>query len=275
ALARAATIPAGYLEFGKYVKVGATDYISGHELACKPGNDYCGNGSKWSTALSKCIRIPTTMQDFTSDFCNTFTTPGGTGYTAVGNFIDVRNNVSYTVRKFADGRCWMANNLKFGNCGNGVWTGDPDGYSKDSIGSGLYGACLYDDSYDGYYYNWQAAVQDANAYYDQDYQPTEPRQGICPSGWYLPTISSFASLYSSVGNVLSFFQPGGNFATIYAGGREPSNPPYDHGKRAYFWSSTNGGSTTAYFWLATSDTNVAQPYNGAKYYGRNIRCVSQ
>ena len=83
---QAATIPTGYVPFGKYVKVGSTDYISGHELACQPGSDFCGEGTAWHAASSTCI-IPgvtiggttiTTMQALTSARCESVATPTGT-----------------------------------------------------------------------------------------------------------------------------------------------------------------------------------------------------
>ncbi|MBQ6437834.1 hypothetical protein IJJ12_00445 [bacterium] len=51
----AATIPTGYMAFGKYVKVGSSDYVSGHELACAPGDDFCGDNTEWDETTGTCV----------------------------------------------------------------------------------------------------------------------------------------------------------------------------------------------------------------------------
>ena len=287
--AQAATIPAGYLPFGKYVKVGSTDYISGHELACQPGNDFCGDGTTWYELAQTCISslgvtvnntTILTMQDFTSTMCNTFTTPTGTNYTVVGTLIDARDYTPYVIRKYADGHCWMAENLKFGHCADQEWTGSPTHSSFGVIGTNLYGACISHSSYGDYYYSWQAAVQDANSYYPTNYQPSQPRQGLCPTGWYLPTQTgdySFTTLYTAVGNNPSFFQPGNSFNYSHHAGEYDSNAELSKFNTiSFWWTSTQSSSQLAYRWLAQhTNVDIASTDSTFKTRGVPIRCVKQ
>ncbi|MBQ6437873.1 hypothetical protein IJJ12_00640, partial [bacterium] len=203
----AATMPAGSIPFGKYVKVGSNDYVTGHELACQLGSDWCGDNSYWSTSEQTCQGLVSTnvldglpMQNFTASMCDAFATPADTaGFTSVGTLVDERDGKSYLVRKYADGHCWMAQNLAFGtslnssdfftNCGKVV---------QDMLADGLYGVAHDAAPYDGYYYNWLAVTQDQMVYSDNTYQPAEPLQGPCQAGWHVPSASEFRELMHAV-----------------------------------------------------------------------------
>ena len=79
----------------------------------------------------------TTMQQFTdSTYCSSATTPaitateadttgyrhGNTAYVPQTTLVDTRNNEVYTVRKLADGNCWMTENLRLELSANQVLT---------------------------------------------------------------------------------------------------------------------------------------------------------
>ena len=71
----------------------------------------------------------TTMQEMTPDVCNDTTTPlasatnldtdgshaGDTSYVPSTTLTDERDQQQYTVRKLADGNCWMTENLRYGS----------------------------------------------------------------------------------------------------------------------------------------------------------------
>ncbi len=130
---------------------------------------------------------------------------------------DQRDHRTYQVRKLADGNCWMVDSLKLGgdyvqndgcaaNDGMGnVASGGSTSVTKarETFATGYYGHCraipgwhsdnYYHDmrSYNNYLYDWVAAMQSTSAYNGSWITFTPPQQGICPSGWHLPT--GFAS----------------------------------------------------------------------------------
>ena len=194
---QAATVPLSGVPFGKYVKVGSADYISGHELACQPGSDFCGEGSAWNNLTQSCtggkISV-STMQTFSSTLCDMYVTPADTDFTYIGELTDTRDGQTYQIRKYADGHCWMAQNLRYGNCDN-YTASDFSTYASTTnynlVASGYYGACYSDGT--NYRYNWQAAVNDANCYYNVNADPSAS-QGICPTGWHLPSQQEASTL---------------------------------------------------------------------------------
>lgn len=53
------------------------------------------------------------MQDMTPEICAAIPTPTTIAETPFSNLIDVRDNVVYLVSKYADGNCWMTQNLDY------------------------------------------------------------------------------------------------------------------------------------------------------------------
>jgi uncharacterized protein (TIGR02145 family) len=143
---------------------------------------------------------------------------------------DERDGKIYQVRKFADGKCWMVDNLAYGGAniasspqdnsadycadkitfsGYGSATYNTDWYNTGSTDN-LYGDCRdpaknnngTDNTYCqtrhcGYLYNYQAVMQDINSYLN-DYQALQPTQGLCPDGWHIPR-GDFISLDFAIG----------------------------------------------------------------------------
>ena len=180
------------------------------------------------------------MQEFTSALCNNLTvcqigdncrTNGSTML-----LFDNRDGKTYRVRKFADGNCWMIDNLAYGGgtdgssdyCSNKTAWRDAIGgadYVSASATNGLnpvdgsrntlVGDCRgnINTSNPGYWYNWVAAIQNTAGWggctgYNtgcttNSFQPDEPTQGICPDGWQLPTgrhqTGDFYQLYLALG----------------------------------------------------------------------------
>ena len=215
------------------------------------------------------------MQDFTSTMCAQAPTPMGTGYFFIGVLVDGRDNKQYEVRKFADGRCWMVDNLAYGGAdlnngvdgclkttfcglgydsdGNCITNGNKAVSTVDIVAPGFYGECCYpyasistpDTNKYGYLYNWQAAMQDALAYRVSYYQPSQPTQGICPNGWHVPSggdAGEFSTLQSVVG-AGEFWSADGSYRGSYAGCFDCNNYTglYSVGVNGRLWSSTQIG----------------------------------
>ena len=266
--------------------------------------------------------------------CASIPTPTGTAQSTVVTLTDIRDGKTYDVTKFADGNCWMLNNLAYGGdgvdgcagksafqgCGcsaatSGVTCTESDycGGTSSAPGTGgsLYGTWtngtvtstnqLYGDCRDaavgsgkcsasgeyagtcGYYYNWQAATQDENVYYNNSYNPTQPVQGICPDGWRLPTTAEFCNLDKAVYNKTScaaytlagnFYQPNGGFGGLYSGYSGASGSSSSQGSFARYWSSSQYSATYAYYLYVGSGGGVGpQDDYRYKYGGFSVRCL--
>ena len=146
----------------------------------------------------------TTMQNFNPPAC----TPVGSTWTLT----DTRDGKAYEVLYYADGLYWMNQQLKFGDLCNKT-TFDAE-MRKDQIGlvnsSGTYyGDCMA-STYTGagYWYSWAAAVNASGAHYGTAYYSgcdgtgaaANACQGICPSGWHVPTRSEGAAVAAIVSN---------------------------------------------------------------------------
>ena len=217
---------------------------------------------------------------------------------------DIRDGKTYTVRKMADGNCWMAENLKFELQANKTYTGvnnttgNTITFSTGAIcGNGntnaaciMNGNTTYDSTYDTWYYNWYAATAGSGtaSMVNQD-----APYSICPAHWRLPT-NYTNKQYPSGGANKSW----GYLVNAY--GISPENhasdsewqalvgQPFSLPMAGYFNSGTfqnNGGgywlSTTAHstatnaYYLRFSKGGVSsQASNPGKYDGLNVRCIA-
>ena len=200
------------------------------------------------------------------------------------------NQVSYVIRKLADGHCWMSENLKLTLTNNqpvlvGTFSGGETSWIPTGDGAG-------DDYNEAINANTKADVNGGNWYYPwyaatagQGTQTSNPTisQSICPKGWKLPNGSShkapsFAELItnaygienSSAGSSklrsvpLSFYYTG-----FYSSGSSYST------SRGYYWSASpaSGNSNVAYD-LDFDDSAVYPENFSSKRYGYSIRCVA-
>ena len=113
-------------------------------------------------------------------------------------------------------------------------------------------------------------------------------QGICPTGWHLPSQAEWSALFTAVGGsgtagkVLksqSGWYSNGNgtdafgFSALLAGLRYLDGFFYDVGNYAYFWSSTEFNSYYAYYMDLYYIIVSARLGNNLKNYGFSVRCV--
>jgi uncharacterized protein (TIGR02145 family) len=169
-------------------------------------------------------------------------------------------------------QCWLKENLDVGvmipgsqNQGNNSVI-EKYCYNNDPNNCYIYGGL----------YQWNEAMQ---------YVTTEGAQGICPTGWHIPTLTEFQTLSSTVGNdgnaLKAIGQGSGlgagtntsGFTALLAGNRDVSGYFYDFGGTAYFWSSTETNATYAgnlYLYNNVSGIALSAYYKG---YGFSVRCV--
>jgi uncharacterized protein (TIGR02145 family) len=184
---------------------------------------------------------------------------------------DDRDDQEYIVKKMADNRYWMVQDLLFGDATATYADITREGYvgklmitpQAATIGRGA-----------GYLYNWFAAM---NSLAPDGSAP----QGICPAGWHLPTSDEFRALFTALRN---------DYENVgYTPSRLPvidNDPMHWHGVFGgqanasgrvytsyfgYYWSSTPSGTANAIM-IQFNDEGIY--YSGLnREYGLSVRCV--
>lgn len=163
---------------------------------------------------------------------------------------------------------WLKENLNVGTKINGT--------NNQISGNGIEKYC-YDNNeanctqYGGLY-QWDEAMQ---------YVTTEGTQGICPSGWHIPTYAEFQTLTTFVGNSSSALKAVGQgdgtnssgFSAVLAGFRNFNNGLYgDKDIWAFFWSSKqDGGNAHNLYFPSSNWTDLIDSDN--KLFGLSVRCL--
>ncbi len=139
--------------------------------------------------------------DYAPDACANTVIPTGQDYAGPYTLTDVRDNNTYTVYKFKDGKCWMTENLrlKADSCSRcekerklipatsdiaAEWSlpaSDDSGFTGDNTAVDAY----YDENKNIGYYSWCAAT--AGTCGAAALNMTNAPSSICPKGWKLPT----------------------------------------------------------------------------------------
>ena len=179
------------------------------------------------------------MQDMTSAICDSIVigSPAAIGDIAKNTLIDTRNNKTYLVAKYADGHCWMRENLNLpltagtsvdsynfstgevipyipayttqtttdttwandGSDGARSYGGDKDKYigGTDITTAGVVSTSGQPYEKIGIYYNWTAAIAQNGT--DAAAATTEVFTSICPKGWRMPAYSGNYSFSELMG----------------------------------------------------------------------------
>ncbi len=169
-------------------------------------------------------------------------------------------------------QCWLKENLDVGTMINGS--------SNQTNNSVIEKYCYNNDPAKcdtfGGLYQWNEAMQ---------YSTTAGAQGICPTGWHIPTAGELFFLGGFVdadGNALKAVGQGtgggsgtntSGFSTLLSG------YSYNHGTfsnlwyNSSIWSSSELDATDANHMGLTYNDEVIYMYGNPKYYGFCIRCV--
>jgi uncharacterized protein (TIGR02145 family) len=169
-------------------------------------------------------------------------------------------------------QCWLKENLDVGTMIQGIDTAKNNGtiekycYNNDTNNCHTYGAL----------YQWNEAMQ---------YSTTEGTQGICPSGWHIPTYAEFQTLITAVdsnGNALKAIGQGTGagagtnttgFSALLSGFRTINGYFYFLGQATYFWGSTDDYTDYASTIDLGSLISYLTFYYNFKEYGFSVRCV--
>ena len=189
---------------------------------------------------------------------------------------DARDNNEYLIKKLADGRCWMTQNLRLANVTlTSVDTNLPDGETWTLPASDITGFkakntnnVYIDPSYGGYYTFYTATAGWGTDTVSSGNSPKD----ICPKGWHIPSGSSdgirpiYQNYRSSAmmrgvpGFVLSGY--------IYYG------QAYDQGTSGNYWLSTVSDANTSYAYELLITENTVNPTNKVKKEsGDAVRCM--
>ncbi|MGK0317568.1 MAG: hypothetical protein ACI86M_003812 [Saprospiraceae bacterium] len=210
----------------------------------------------------------------------------------MGILIDSRDNKSYKTVTIGT-QTWMAENLNFGTMINSTTSTDNQTdndiiekycYSNDGANCTTYGGL----------YQWDEMMQ---------YVTTEGTQGVCPTGWHLPTDTEWKTLEMELGMTQSQADGTGNrgtdqssqlagneplwtngnldqngafgssgFTALPGGYRSTSGSFFTQSNYAYFWSSSESGGTAWYRTLGYNNPKVYR-FDYSKLYGFSVRCV--
>ena len=198
--------------------------------------------------------------------------------------IDDRDDQSYNTVEI-DGQCWMAENLNVGTMIDYTYGGsNNDGMQTDNgtIEKYCYDDATYGcDAYGGLY-QWNEAMQYAEA---------EGSQGICPTGWHIPTDEEWSQLETFLGGstvaggkmkeagTLNWMAPNTGASnesglTILPAGRSADNGEFWHaGEYAFIWSSTVESTLKSWYRRLQYFDAESNDFAGYKEMGLSIRCI--
>lgn len=263
------------------------------DVDVNPGNSLTVElKAKWVSAKIDIFKI-SSMQEMTYEVCENTTTPlndasgidttgehrGDNSFVPSKTLVDTRDNSSYTVRKLADGRCWMTENLRIIN--KTISSEDsnlPPGetYAVPASNNASFGytynvdSAYLDSTYGGYYSFYAATAGKGGT----SLASGNATGDICPKGWRLPTggdTGEYQTLYDQYSSsALMQGAPGITLSGFMAG----DHLMYAQGSSGEFWSSTTYNANKAY--ALDIDNSYVEPYfELEKYEGFPVRCIGK
>ena len=214
------------------------------------------------------------------------------------------DTVSYGGKNYATvqigTQCWFRENLNVGTMLASAATMPDDTAPTLNNPDTVQKWCYNNDSAicntDGGLYTWAEANALANSCNTTTCTPSEPNQGICPTGWHIPSDAEQYTLEnylkdsgqtcnaarvnvwdcSSAGSKLSTLVLNGNnssgFTALIAGARSSAGSFAWRGSSEYFWSSWSGSAS--HTWVRYLNPDYAKVCRSAipKTYGVSVRC---
>ena len=247
------------------------------------GDIKVGNSSATcSTTTEGSIRYNATSYDL--EFCDgsnwIIAGDGSAPVFACGDTVDYEGQTYATVE--IGTQCWFAENLNVGTEISGV----TEPTSGDAIiQKWCYGDLTSNcDTYGGFY-NWNEMM---------DYTTAEGAQGICPSGWHIPTDAEQHTLddylatgacnpdrfvwdCDPAGTLMSDYTLNGinasGFSALLAGYRGTDGSFYYQGTYTNFWSSSENTSVYGRLRILSSTNSMVFRYSYGKTDGFSVRCL--
>jgi uncharacterized protein (TIGR02145 family) len=209
-------------------------------------------------------------------------TTNGTEYNWTGATTSGMANTS-TTRALVDigGQCWMRydmTNIPTNFNPAPTWVN-----STDQGWSGSYSGGPFTN--EGRLYQWSAAMNNST---------TERAQGVCPTGWHVPSDCEWMYLEDTLGMTTTLQQTNGwrgtqgrdlstltlatatnssGFTALFAGFRGIDGTFYKRGSRGFWWSSSASSATDAYSRYLNNSYAGVNRYSGSKALGFTVRCL--
>jgi uncharacterized protein (TIGR02145 family) len=194
-------------------------------------------------------------------------------------FTDSRDGKSYTTVQIGS-QCWMAQNLNIGT----KTIGSADQTNNSIIEKYCYGDLESNCDVYGGLYQWNEMMQ---------YVTTEGVQGICPTGWHLPTDAEWTTLTTYLGGesvaggklketgTIHWFPNTGatnesGFTAVPAGYRYDYGGTFGFGSignYGYWLSSSESSAGSAWTWGVNYGGSSVGRYGYPKYNGFSVRCL--
>ena len=195
-----------------------------------------------------------------------------------GVILDDRDWQIYTTVLIGD-QCWMAENLNIGTLLIGSTVPTNNGLIEKYCYDDLLANC---DTYGGFY-EWNEMMQ---------YTSIPGVQGICPSGWHIPTDSELTVLSNYLGGesiaggklkeagTMHWSSPNtgatneSGFTALPAGWRYFDNTFHNLSLDAYYWTSTEYDNNRAWMrYLGHIVAYILPVYDFKEYYSLSTRCL--
>lgn len=169
-------------------------------------------------------------------------------------------------------QCWLKENLNIGVKIDQFFNSQLDNNIIEKY-------CYLDDENNcekyGGLYEWNETMQ---------YSTSPGSQGICPSGWHIPTLEEFQTLSVTVNNESNPLKMIGQgtgegtgtntsgFSALLAGSAEDGSF-YCLGTITNYWTSSEYDAIVTHIMNLTHDTNTILYYISSKFSGISVRCI--
>jgi len=194
----------------------------------------------------------------------------GTITKITGKFTDTRNNREYKTATI-EGKTWMAENLNYDPQKGNSWCYDGEDSKCNEYGR------LYD---------WATAMDLNTAFNGASWGGSDvKRQGVCPTGWHLPSYQEWADLVTAAGGSGKRLKsktgwPDDNngtddygFSALPGGFGKSGDTFYNAGASGYWWTATENGSGYVYYrYMRYGYVDVYEDGLG-KGNGFSVRCL--
>ena len=220
----------------------------------------------------------------------------------VAKAVDVEGNFYNTVQ--IGNQCWMKENLRTQYYPDHNLIGSGGSNSSSTTGYYYnYSSSSLTLEQRGYLYNWAAVMHGASS---SSANPSGV-QGICPSGWHVPSDAEWTQLKNYVGSVSNYQCSGSstyiakalasttgwtyynpyNYSCAVCNNQTSNNATgfnaypagywnnafYDSGESTYFWSSTVSSGSNTKIQQIDNDDSLMYSSTSSNSSGRSVRCV--
>jgi uncharacterized protein (TIGR02145 family) len=245
---------------------------------------YCDLAITKDVVIQECAPPGTTGVTF-AEFNPCAGAPYGSTYTLT----DDRDQKTYKVKYMPDGRYWMVQDLMFGTCTASSWKNDNSEAATKvdpTVASGYVGHCrTHTVSGVGYLYNWSAVMNNSLAYMassDNSFScsgtgsHTSACQGVCPSGWHVPTYYGTATEWGELITAVTSYCTSNkcnpvNYAEIVRAPWCSEDGTISSWYNVQYWSSTYKSPGLAYAVYVNASSLVADDHEFNR--GILLRCV--